>query len=233
MPNTPGENLRDCAIITLISVFGISYFFLFAVQYLIFLFPPTPGDIIGTLSVVFFAVGVIRWYLLCLSYRAIAAFHKDQAAYWQRLEFRGVLLLIWTTTLPTVVLLFPTQLFLQLGYLALFSLVFVGSLVDLFLYDPSIAIVRVRFPYYCASLGILALIPTIHSFTESPHTAPELAIAFGRIAMMNTIGAVFYLLRPLERTGLVPGWQPSLYMIHFVLTYSAFQYSQAILHSLI
>jgi predicted membrane channel-forming protein YqfA (hemolysin III family) len=233
MPDTSGENLRDCAIITLISVFGISYFFLFAVQYLIFHFPPTPADIVGTLSVIFFAFGVIGWYLLCLSYRVIASFHEDQAACWQRLEFGGVLLLIWTTTLPTVVLLFPTQPFLQLGYLAMFSLVFVGSLVDLFMYDPSIAMIRVRFPYYCASLGILALVPMIHSFTESPHAAPELAIAFGRMAMMNTMGAVFYLLRPLERTGLVPGWQPSLYMMHFVLAYSAFQYSQAIVQSLI
>lgn len=225
MPDASSENLRDCAIITLIGIFGISYFSLFAVQYLIFHFPPTPADIVKTLSVLFFAIGVIGWYLLSLSYRVIASIHEDQAACWQKLEFGGILLLIWTATLPTVVLLFPTQPFLQLGYLATFSLVFVGSLADLFMYDPSIAMIRVRFPYYCTSLGILALVPMIYSFTEMPHAASELAIAFGRMAMMNTVGAAFYLLRPLERTGLVSGWQPSLYVIYFVLAYSAFGYS--------
>lgn len=231
MSEAKSENLRDCAVITLIGIFGVSYFSLFALQYLIFHFPSTPADIVKTLSVLFFAIGVIGWYLLSLSYRVIASIHEDYAACWQRLEFGGVLLLIWTTTLPTVILLFPTQPFLQLGYLAVFSLVFVGSLVDLFMYDPSIAMIRVRFPYYCTSLGILALVPIIHSFTETPNAASELAIAFGRMAVMNTMGAVFYLLHPLERTGLVSGWQPSLYVMHFVLAYSAFKYSQVILQS--
>ena len=103
-----------------------------------------------------------------------------------------------------------------------------GSLVDLLIYDPSFALTRVRFLYYCTSLGVLALVPTIHSFTETTSTAPELAIAFGRMAVMNTMGAVFYLLRPFERTRLVSGWQPSLYVMHFALAYSAAGYSQAV-----
>lgn len=203
MSHAQSENLRHCLVISLIGIFGVSCFSLFAVQYLISHFPSTPADLVKALSVIFFAIGVIGWYLLSLSYRLIVSIQRDYAACWQRLEFGGVLLLIWTTTLPTVVLLFPTQPLLQLGYLATFSLVFVGSLVDLFAYDPSIATIRVRFPYYCTSLGILALVPIIHSFAETRSAAPALAIAFGRMAVVNTMGALFYLLRPLERTHLV------------------------------
>ncbi|KAI2786999.1 hypothetical protein POX_f07352 [Penicillium oxalicum] len=231
MSHAQSENLRDCLVISLIDIFGVSYFSLFAIQYLIFNFPSTPADIVKALSVIFFAIGVIGWCLLSLSYRLIACIQRDYAAYWQKLEFGGVLLLIWTTTLPTVVLLFPTQPLLQLGYLAMFSLVFVGSLVDIFAYDPSITMIRVRFPYYCTSLGILALVPIIHSFTEAPSATPALAIAFGRMAVVNTMGAVFYLLRPLERTRLVSEWQPSLYVMHIALAYSVARYSQAILQS--
>lgn len=231
MSNARSGNLRDCLVITLIGIFGVSYFSLFAVQYLIFHFPSTPADIVKALSVIFFAIGVICWYLSSLSYRLIASIQRDDAACWQSLEFGGVLLLIWSTTLPTVVLLFPAQPLLQLGYLATFSITFVGSVVDLFAYDPSIAMVRVRFPYYCISLGIIALIPIIHSFIETPGAVPALTNAFGRMAVVNTLGALFYLFRPLERTCLVCEWQPSLYVMHLALAYSVARYSQAVLQS--
>jgi predicted membrane channel-forming protein YqfA (hemolysin III family) len=63
-------------------------------------------------------------------YRLISAFQGDDAANWQKLEFGGDLILIWASTIPTVVLLFPAQPSIQLGYLFAFTLVAVGNLVD-------------------------------------------------------------------------------------------------------
>ena len=59
MSNTERENLRNSVVITLIGVFGMSYFSLFTAKYLIFYFPSTPADIVKALSVIFFAISVI------------------------------------------------------------------------------------------------------------------------------------------------------------------------------
>ena len=134
------QNLRDCAILSIISIFGLSYFSVFAVQHLLFHFPSTPDGIINALSVIFFSAGVITWYLSTLSWRVISLFHGSHAACWQKLELGGVLSLIWTTTLPAVILLFPTQPSLQLGYLAAFTVIAVGNLVDFLAYNISISV---------------------------------------------------------------------------------------------
>lgn len=51
------------------------------------------------------------------------------------------------------------------------------------------------------------------------------------MAIWNSLGATFYLFRPLERIGVVNGWRPSLYVMHLVLAYNAVTYSRAVLHA--
>jgi len=55
-------------------------------------------------------------------------------------------------------------------------------------------------------MGVLTLVPIIQSLTERPSVAHGLATAFGRMAVRNALGAVFYLLQPLERAHLAHGW---------------------------
>lgn len=69
--------------------------------------------------------------------------------------------------------------------------------------------------------------------TGTIQVPPLLAVHFGRVAIWNSLGAVFYLLRPLERMGVVNGWRPSLYVMHLVLVYSAVTYSRVILHTVL
>lgn len=225
------QNLRDCAILSIISIFGLSYFSVFAVHSIFFFtFPSTPGGIINALSVIFFSAGVITWYLSTLSWRVISVFQGSHAACWQKLELGGVLFLIWTTTLPAVILLFPTQPSLQLGYLAAFTVITVGNVVDFLVCDTSISVAEARFPYHCASLGLLSLVPAIHSLTENAHNTSALAIEFRHMALRNSLAAGFYLLHPLERTHVLCGWRPSLYVMHLVLAYSLVSYSRVVLN---
>jgi hypothetical protein len=51
------------------------------------------------------------------------------------------------------------------------------------------------------------------------------------MAIWNSLGATFYLFRPLERIGVVNGWRPSLYVMHLVLAYNAVTYSSTVLHA--
>lgn len=226
------QNLRDCTIISIIDIFGLSYFSFFSLHCLLFHFPSAPGAIISTLSVIYFSAGAIIWCWLSLIYRVISAIQGvDAAAYWQKLELGGLLLLIWTATLPAVVFLFPSQSYLQLGYLASFTVITIGNIVDLFIWDPSISIVRHRFPYHCSSLGLLSLVPAIHALTATPRSSPDLALQFCHMAIMNSLGAILYVLRPLERIGAFPGWRPSLYIMHLVLAYGIVSYSKTALRT--
>ncbi|KAJ5500636.1 Hly-III-related protein [Penicillium expansum] len=170
------HTLRDCAILAIISIFGLSYFYLFVIHFFLFHFPSSPGGILDSLSVLVFCAGVILWCLSSLVYRILYASHGRDVAEWQKLELGGALVLIWTTTIPSVVLLFRPQPSLQLGYLAAFTVIAVGTLVDFLVWDPSICAARYRFPYSCVSLGLLSLIPTIHALTGTFQGPPIIGI---------------------------------------------------------
>ncbi|CAG7915515.1 hypothetical protein DTO013E5_10136 [Penicillium roqueforti] len=223
------QNMRDGAIIATISIFGISYFSLFGLQFLLFHFPSSPAMILNSLSLIFFSGGAILWYLFSLVYRAIAAFNDKDTTDWQILEFGGALVLIYAATIPSVVLLFPTLPSVQLGYLFSFTLVAVGNLVDFLAWDLSSSVARLRFPYHCTSLCLFSLVPIIHALTGTLSSISPLAVQFGQCAMFNALGATLYLLRPLERLCVFGGWRLELYVMHSILAYSVVIYSQAVL----
>lgn len=225
------DNLRDCATVAIINIFGLSYFSFFAVQFLLYHFPSSPEAIVNALSVIFFSGGIILSCLSSLIYCTISAFNGEDAADWQKLEFGATLVLIYTATVPSVVLQFSVQPSLQLGYLFAFTIVAVGNLVDFLVMDSDASAFRMRFPYHCGSLGFLALVPTIYALTGTFQNPLPLAVQFARFAGSNALGAALYLLRPLERTGVVNRWQPSLYVMHLVLVYSSIVYSREVLHT--
>ncbi|KAJ6083111.1 hypothetical protein N7467_007246 [Penicillium canescens] len=213
MADLKTQFLHDFAILAIIKVFWLVYFYLFVIHFLLFHFLSTPE---------------VFW-TPCLFYRFLDAFGGNDAAEWQKLEFGATLVLTWAATLPSVVVLFRTEPCLQLGYLAAFTVVAVGILVDFVVSDPSVCAVQCRFPYSCVSLGLLSLILTIYALTGTLQSQPILAVHFGRIAIGNPFGAALYLLRPLERIGVLNGWRPSLYVMHLVLTYNAVTYSRIFL----
>ncbi|KAJ5775837.1 uncharacterized protein N7511_000848 [Penicillium nucicola] len=229
MADPKAQSLRDFAILTIINVFGLLYFYLFVIHFLLFYFPSSPDRILDSLSVLAFCAGVIIWCLSSLFYRFLDAFRGNDAAEWQHLEFGAILVLIWTSTLPAAVVLFRNEPSLRLGYLSAITVVAVGILVDFVVYDSSARAAQNRFPYSCISLGLLSLIPAIYALTGTFQSPPALAVQFSRLALGNILGTTFYLLRPLERLGLVNGWRPSLYVMHIVLAYNAVSYSRYLL----
>ncbi|KAJ5346170.1 Hly-III-related protein [Penicillium brevicompactum] len=231
MSNPEVQSLRDSAVIIIIDLFGLTYFSLFVIQYLLFHFPSTPDAIINSISVISFCGGGILWYLSSLFYRLISAVQGDDAADWQKLEFGGVLIFIWASTIPAVVLLFPAQPSIQLGYLFAFTLVAVANLVDFFIWDPSISTARTRFPYHCVALGLLSLVPTIHALTATVPALPLLAVQLGNFAICNALAAAVYMIQPLETIAIFGSWRSSLYMMHLVLAYTAVLYSGVVLET--
>ncbi|OQE71582.1 hypothetical protein PENNAL_c0103G03513 [Penicillium nalgiovense] len=121
-----------------------------------------------------------------------------------------------------------TQPLLQLGYVSAFTVIAVGSLSDDYLQDTNTGAFSGRLSLQFASVGLLALVPTIHALAEPLHAPSPLATAFGRLVLTNLFGCALYALRPLERIGMVQFWQPSLHGMYLVLTYSLVEYSKTV-----
>ncbi|KAJ5640338.1 Hly-III-related protein [Penicillium longicatenatum] len=136
------------------------------------------------------------------------------------------------TAIHFAILQFPSQSSIQIGYICALVLAAVGYMVDFVDEDYSASLARERFPYQCALLILLSLVPTINTITNTVFTPTPLALQFCRFIACSTLGGVNYLLRPLERLGVIVGWKPSLYAMHLVLAYSAVVYSKSMLDSM-
>jgi predicted membrane channel-forming protein YqfA (hemolysin III family) len=233
MDNQQTERLRDCAVITIIHIFTSSYFLLFMLHLLLFHFPSTPEAILNSVAVLLFCAGVLYWCISSIIYRIITAAAQGNTMGWQKLEFIGTLVLIGATAVPFVVLQFGTEPSTRLSYLSSLVLVTVGFLVDLFTVEPNEAVVRERFPYHCASLGLLMLVPAIHALSRHQFDYTPLVLQFGKVVIYNALAGILFLVKPLERTRMITGWRPSLYAMHLVLVYSAVTYSMVVLHVLV
>lgn len=174
---------------------------------------------------------MIFWCLTSFVYRTIKLFNNTNQSEWQKLEFCGAMVLINATTIPYVVLQFSSQPSVRLGYVCALSLATVAYLVDFLVVDADAHVARARFPYHCTSLGVLSLVPAIYAVAEPEYIASPLTYQLLRLALCIALCALNYAIRPLERLRIICGWQPSLYLLHLGIAYSAFAYSKSIVEN--
>ena len=223
------RNLRDRVIGATISCFGFAYFSIFLLQFLLFHFPSSQESIPEALAVIAFGGGISLWYLGVLFHQFFPVLHNEHSEEQQNSLQAGGLVLIWVAAIPTIVFLFPAEPLLQLGYASALTVVVIGNLPEEPLYHPASGASSDEFSLRLASVILLSLTPTIHTLAESVPSSTSLAIAFGRIMMTSLLACGFYLLQPLERIGLAKTWQPSLYGMYLVLTYSLVVYSKSVM----
>jgi hypothetical protein len=231
------QNVRDCALGASIGIFGFSYFLIYALQFFIFHFPSTPGEIIVALSVTGFGIGTALWYLNLIYHHVIRVFEYEGTKDEQDSPQLGRLFLLWVVTLPTISFLFSGQPLLQIWYTSSLTGITVGNLPRyLFLGQtddddaPS-----TDFSPHMASVSLVALMPTIHALANPIFTQHQLqlAISFGELMIGGLLGRTLYLLRPLERMGVAQNWHPSLHGMHLIWTYSLVSFSNAVLQAAI
>ncbi|CAG7935216.1 unnamed protein product [Penicillium salamii] len=227
------RNLRKYAIGAIIGILGFSYFAIYLLMFLVFHFPTSQESIPYALTVIAFGGGIALWYLCVVFQNGFHAFRKEGATQKQDSMWSVGLCLVWTAALPTIAFLFPAQPLLQLGYASAFTVIAVGSLSDAYLKDMNTGTFPGRLSLQLSSVGLLALVPTIHALAEPLHAPSPLAAAFGRLVLINLFGCALYALRPLERIGIVRSWQPSLHGMYLVLTYSLVEYSKAVVQAAI
>jgi uncharacterized membrane protein HdeD (DUF308 family) len=108
-------------------------------------------------------------------------------------------------------------------------MIVVGSFPNGDLKDSKTVFLGGRFFLQFTSVGLLALVPTIHALAEPLYAPSLLAAIFGRLLLINLFGCAFYISRPLERLGLVRFWQPSLHGIYLIVIYSLVEYSKVVI----
>lgn len=226
----PPQDLPDRALAAVISGFGLSYFLFYTLQFLLFHFPSLQEDIPEGLAVIAFSVGAMFWYLGVFLHQIFRASDESSTANQLKLQ-AGALFLNCTTAIPTVVFLFPSQLWLQLGYTSALVVIAIGNLPPKLLCDVNNQKCLDTSFVQLASVIMLSLAPMIHGLAEPVTGASPLAIAFGRLVVVGSLSFALYLLQPLERIGFVRLWKFSLHVMYMMLTYSLVAYSKAVLQA--
>ncbi|KAJ5556737.1 hypothetical protein N7494_000652 [Penicillium frequentans] len=224
-----------CAIVSLISFSGLSYFSVLVAQVLFFRSPPVGNGVLMTLSMIIFFASIMLWCSSAFFNQIMSTFRKHHRTTSRRsqLELGAVLSVIWTSTLPTVLHLFKSRPSVQVGYTVLLASAFLGSVLDYVASGLDSSLIRIRFPYHCTSLGLLCLAPAAQALFETRPANPTLATEFIRMVVKNCLGAAIYVTSPLERFNILPRLQPSLCVMYLCVIYSLVIYSKALMQTFV
>jgi predicted membrane channel-forming protein YqfA (hemolysin III family) len=223
------QNLFDSALACMLSIFTLGYFSIFLCQFIIFRFPTGQESIPMALSMIAFGSGVMLWSLCVFCHRAFNLFDVRTAQEQKNITWCGLLFLVWTAALPTIVILLPAQPLLQLGYMIIFTIMALGNLPEYAATEEmATEIPPNRLPFHMVCVVLFALVPTMHALAEPVTESSSLATAFGRFVLSNTLGAAVYLLEPFERIIATPNSNPSLYIMHLILVFSLISYSRVV-----
>lgn len=232
MENYHSSGAWHCAVMSLISLFGLSYFSVLFAQTLLFHWSSIGNEILKPVSVIVFCTGVMIWcFLTLLEVSSTLRRSQRTACRTSEFELGAVIVLIWTSTLPTVLLLFETQPSIQLEYAIILTIAFLGRVLDLVTFNSDRSVVRIRFSYHCVSLGLLCLAPAVQALVEIRPKSPTQATEFIYMVTRNCLGAAIYLIGPFERLNIMPSLQPSLCMMHLFLVYGLISYSRALIQA--
>ncbi|KAH8430109.1 uncharacterized protein LDX57_007779 [Aspergillus melleus] len=212
---------RDGAILVSIHLVGLSYFLFFLVSFLLWHFPTSPGTIVQAQAVTLYSSGVILWCLCSLAHRVRGTLYGSQAVSWLKLEQAGTLFLIYTTTVPLVILSSDQHGYLRLAYLFCFTIAVVGTMTDFLSY-------HLYFCQFCLALGSFALLPPIYILRQPWALPSPLVVGLIRLAGWNLLAGLGYLARGPERLGLVGEWKPSLYLMHLAVILNSISYGRYI-----
>ncbi len=221
---------RDGVILVCLHLFGLSYFALFLISFLLFRFPAHADAIGGTQGVIFYCGGAILWSLCSLVYRVIWIIHGNDARSRQKLEFVGTLLLIYTSAIPVVVLQTAIDIYSRSVCLLCLTIAMAQGVAEIISVDglDSARAFRRR----CLWLGLLALMPATYVLLHP--AAGSLSLAFGlvRLAVLSLLAALLHLADLPERCRLVGSWRPSLYLMHLMVVMNNVLYAQDVVDAL-
>jgi hypothetical protein len=213
----------DSILISVLHLFGLIYFSVLATQ-TIFTYPN------NTVSLLLHCFTVILWCASSLLSRILFGVQGHHAVLRKRVEYGGVLFLIWGCTLSVIILLFDTETLLRSSYLIASTLMFTSSITDLSSRSLDTPALDVRFPYLCARFGLLSLVPALHALVASGEKV-GLAAEFLYMSVRNTLGAGIYMIcicntlerRVIPRIGLV--------IMYSILLQSIVMYAEVIVSS--
>ena len=221
---------RDGVILVCLHLFGLSYFALFLISFLLFRFPAHADAIGGTQGVIFYCGGAILWSLCSLVYRVIWIIHGNDARSRQKLEFVGTLLLIYTSALPVVVLQTASDIYSRSACLLCLTIAMAQGTAEVISVDglDSARAFRRR----CLWLGLLALMPATYVLLHPAAGSLSLAVGLVRLAVLNLLGALLHMARLPERCGWFGSWRPSLYLMHLMVIMNHVLYAQDVVNAL-
>lgn len=179
--------------ISALHLFGLIYFSILATQTILAYPNHTSSYPNDTASLLLYCFGVTVWCASSLVSRIRFGLQDNHPVFRKRVEYGGVLCLIWGCTLSVIILLFDTEPLLRSSYLIASTLVFTSIITDLSSSSLDTSAIEIRFPYLCARFGLLSLVPALHALVTSGEKV-GLAAEFLYMSVRNTLGAGMYMI---------------------------------------
>jgi hypothetical protein len=95
--------------------------------------------------------------------------------------------------LSVIVIFFNTEPLLQASYPIASTLLFLGSIADLYTRTLDTAAIETWFPYLCGRFGLLSLVPALHTLVMSGEKT-RLPGEFLHMLVQNALGAGIYMI---------------------------------------
>lgn len=225
------NRLASCLCGAIIGSLGFFYFLVYTLQFLLFHMPSSPEVVPATLAVLLFALSVAFCHLYTSVHFFLGLISDEPLAEERQLITLVGIISIWASALPTVAFLLPAWSWIQVGYMAGFTVVVLGHLPRSFRRTLQRNEPGPSTPLAVLSIIMLSLTPTIHALVGPASLPTTLAIAFTKLLVSNILGLVIFLLQPLEMLGMAHRWRASFHVMYLIATFTVIAYSQEVMRT--
>jgi adiponectin receptor len=170
--------------------------------YLIQFLSESDGLSMDILIVVISFLGIITCFTLSTIYHLFSNHSRTVTNWTQRLDHLGVVIVIWTSAISFTYFGLYCHHQLRGLYMGFITAAALISTIYVFrpgFRDPNSRLIR-TFTYF--TLGFSAFLPAIHLLTQADELAlyqHTILISFKNLAMLNSVGGLFYAIRIPER----------------------------------
>ncbi|CRG92806.1 hypothetical protein PISL3812_09874 [Talaromyces islandicus] len=220
----------DNVLTVLIHAIASAYFVLLAARLLAQEALASTVPLPDLLVTLLFIVGVLSYCTCSSLYRIVSLLDSGHAAFWQRVEKVGVIVLIWSFAVPFLFFQFHDNECLLWLYLGLITVIGVRSSVNLLAPPVERSVASNLMPIVIA-FGVLCFLPVGHVFFWGSACHESMVPEYVKYTALNVAGGLIYIARLPEWWNLMSGWAMRTYIMNLFLIYTAVLYSDKLIRA--
>lgn len=226
----PRSDTCDNVLTVLIHTIASAYFVLLSARLLAQEALGSTVPLPDLLVTLLYFVGVWSFCTCSSLYQIVALLDPTRAAFWQRVEKVGVIVLIWSFAVPFLFFQFHDNERPLWLYLWLITVTGVRSSGNLLATPPERSTASDLMPTVVA-FGLLCFLPVGHVLLWGSTCHEPMVPEYVKYTALNVFGGLIYISRLPDRWNLMHGWAMRTYIMNLFLIYTAVLYSDKLIRA--